>query len=77
MICIGVDYVMVFPLHRRQDKRKSCPPNTVLLHQFRRGEWAPNISPFPLKLETYLRMAKIPYQVIIIIINFNYFSRKI
>jgi len=36
----------------------------VLLHQFRRGrQEIPNYSPFCLKLETYLRMTKIPYEV--------------
>ena len=35
----------------------------VVLHQFSRGGVAPSPSPFPLKLETYLRMANIPYEV--------------
>lgn len=33
----------------------------VILHQYERGLGVPNLSPFCLKLETYLRMAKIPY----------------
>jgi hypothetical protein len=37
--------------------------DVVVLHQLDRGVFTPNISPFPLKLETYLRMANIPYQV--------------
>lgn len=37
--------------------------DVVLLHQLPRGRFTPTISPFSLKLETYLRMAKIPYQV--------------
>jgi len=37
------------------------PPNTVVLHQMSRGPYAPSMSNFPIKLETYLRMAKIPY----------------
>nr|CAH0109212.1 unnamed protein product [Daphnia galeata] len=36
--------------------------DVVVLHQLDRGVFTPNISPFPLKLETYLRMANIPYQ---------------
>ena len=48
----------------RKKPKKNVPKGTVLLHQF-----APvrrltvNGSPPCLKLETYLRMAKIPYQV--------------
>jgi len=47
--------------------------DVVVLHQLDRGVFTPNISPFPLKLETYLRMANIPYQVyrLIYIVN-NY-----
>jgi hypothetical protein len=37
--------------------------NFVVLHQLKRGKWTPCVSPFALKLETYLRMAGIPYQV--------------
>lgn len=35
----------------------------VALHQLPRSPVTPSPSPFPLKLETYLRMASIPYQV--------------
>ncbi|KAH9494841.1 hypothetical protein Btru_017946 [Bulinus truncatus] len=41
---------------------KNYPPNTVILFQLERGPYAPSVSPFPLKLETYLKMSKIPYQ---------------
>jgi hypothetical protein len=40
------------------------PKCTVILHQAGRGPFAPSLSPFAVKLETYLRMAKIPYKVI-------------
>ena len=43
-------------------KRKSVPDNVVLLYSFPRATFAPNASPFVLKMETYLRMAKIPYE---------------
>ena len=39
------------------------PRDKVILFQVRRGPFAPSMSPFALKLETYLRMAEIPYQV--------------
>ncbi|XP_021946794.1 failed axon connections homolog [Folsomia candida] len=37
--------------------------DTVILHCIERGKPIPSISPFVLKLETYLRMVDIPYQV--------------
>ena len=43
--------------------RKDYPPDTVILHQLGRGPYAPSLTPFAVKLETYLRMAKIPYMV--------------
>ena len=36
--------------------------DVVVLHQFFRARHAPNGSPFPIKLETYLRIAKIDYE---------------
>ena len=44
-------------------KRDSLEEDVVLLHQLERGIFTPSISPFPMKLETYLRMASIPYKV--------------
>lgn len=44
-------------------KPKEHPVNTVILHQIGRGPYAPSMTPFAVKLETFLRMAKIPYQV--------------
>lgn len=41
----------------------------VILHQFNKGGVTPSPSPFVLKLETYLRMAGIPYEVIKIILE--------
>ena len=37
--------------------------DVVILHQFPRGRITPSISPFVMKLETYLRMADIKYVV--------------
>ncbi|ODM93959.1 hypothetical protein Ocin01_12720 [Orchesella cincta] len=41
---------------------KNTPKDVVILHQIAPGVGAPNASPFALKLETYLRMAQIPYK---------------
>ncbi|XP_002731577.1 failed axon connections homolog [Saccoglossus kowalevskii] len=38
------------------------PRDIVILHLTGRSRFAPSLSPFPLKLETYLRFAKIPYK---------------
>lgn len=34
----------------------------IVLHQFPRIKYAPSPSPFPMKLETFLRMNKLPYE---------------
>ena len=47
----------------KKKPKKDYPRDVVILHQIRRAPLTPNLSPFCLKLETYLRMAKIPYQV--------------
>lgn len=49
--------------YRKKQKRKNYPNDVVILHQVPRGLRAPSASPFALKLETFLRMAKISYQV--------------
>ena len=36
--------------------------DTVILHGFPRPKTTPNFSPFILKLETFLKAAKIPYE---------------
>ena len=47
----------------RRKRRAAYPKDKVILHQFPRGIYAPTPSPFALKLETWLRMSGIPYQV--------------
>ncbi|XP_076468610.1 failed axon connections homolog [Babylonia areolata] len=48
---------------RQNDKkRKEYPQDTVILHHIGRGPYAPSLVPFAVKLETYLRMANIPYK---------------
>ncbi|RUS77883.1 hypothetical protein EGW08_014357 [Elysia chlorotica] len=39
-----------------------APPNTVVLYQLPRAPYTPSLTPFAVKLETYLRLANIPYQ---------------
>ncbi|KAK8754398.1 hypothetical protein OTU49_016061 [Cherax quadricarinatus] len=51
---------------KRQNRRKkwnNAGKDFVVLHMFPRGHFSPSLSPFVVKLETYLRMAEIPYQV--------------
>ncbi|XP_056017176.1 failed axon connections homolog [Ostrea edulis] len=63
-ICVtAVVGVVLVTLIRRNRKRikKVYPPNTIVHHQIGRGPYAPSNSPFSLKLETYLRMAKVPF----------------
>lgn len=47
---------------RQTQSNADYPKDTVILHQLGRGPYAPSLTPFAVKLETYLRMAKIPYQ---------------
>lgn len=46
-----------------REAKKYHPRDTVIHHQMGRGPYAPSMTPFAVKLETYLRMARIPYQV--------------
>ena len=39
------------------------PRDKVIVHQITKGTYAPSLGHFVLKLETYLRIAKIPYEV--------------
>lgn len=53
---------------KRQEKLRRAAwnrvgKNVVVLHQFERGTNVPNLSPFALKVETFLRMHKIEYIV--------------
>lgn len=46
-----------------RQKWDSAGENVVVLHQFYRAKTHPNASPFPMKLETYYRIAGIEYIV--------------
>ncbi|XP_076439600.1 failed axon connections homolog [Babylonia areolata] len=53
----------LFMLLRSKKARRTAPKDTVLIYGLDRGMAAPSTSPFPLKLETFCRMAGIPYMV--------------
>nr|XP_011456794.2 failed axon connections homolog [Crassostrea gigas] len=63
-ICIagilGIVLVLVFKWRKKRVK-KNYPPNTIIHHQIGRGPYAPSKTPFAVKLETYLRMTKVPF----------------
>ncbi len=54
-----------------KNSSSEIPVPNLVLHSFERGKTCPNISPFVLKLETYLRMAGIPYEVNILTLSEN------
>ena len=65
-VCLSVCLFVYLSVthHSLFSSRETAPRDTVLLHAgIRRGPKAPSFSPYSFKLETYLRMAKIPYQV--------------
>ncbi len=48
-------------IESQEEKKEEGPPK-VILHQYPPGKSIPSLSPFCLKLETFLRMNKIPYE---------------
>ncbi|XP_076059272.1 failed axon connections homolog isoform X2 [Oratosquilla oratoria] len=51
---------------KMKNKRKqwdAVGKDVVLLHQFWRGKYCPNLSPFALKVESFIRLANIEYKV--------------
>ncbi|XP_046551615.1 failed axon connections homolog [Haliotis rubra] len=63
-VVVAVASVVVLRKLLLKQKAKEYPRDTVILHQIGRGPYAPSMTPFAVKLETYLRMARIPYQVV-------------
>uniref|UniRef100_A0A0B7AW78 GST N-terminal domain-containing protein n=1 Tax=Arion vulgaris TaxID=1028688 RepID=A0A0B7AW78_9EUPU len=63
VIAAPVVFIIYLKVRSRPSKMPTvdCPPNTVVVYQWHRGPYAPSISPFPIKLETYLRLANISY----------------
>ncbi|XP_060064256.1 failed axon connections homolog isoform X2 [Ylistrum balloti] len=48
----------------RRTIRKEYPRDTIVIHQIGRGPYVPSLTPFAIKLETYLRLEGIPYEVV-------------
>jgi len=59
---VAIKTYTIYKKSQQRQKWNAVGKNVVVLHQVQRGKFTPSISPFPLKLETYLRMAKIPYE---------------
>ncbi|XP_062591143.1 failed axon connections homolog isoform X2 [Saccostrea cucullata] len=51
-------------LRRNSKGIQSFPKDVVLLHHCGKGPYVPSLSPFIIKLETFLKMAGIPYQIV-------------
>ncbi|XP_071539788.1 failed axon connections homolog [Panulirus ornatus] len=50
-------------LRSSRGKCMDVDQDVVLLHQFQRGKYCPNLSPYALKVEAFLRLADIKYEV--------------
>lgn len=47
---------------KKAQRVKAYPKDVVILHQFPRSQNVPSMSPFCLKVETWLRMASVKYE---------------
>ncbi|XP_045599745.2 failed axon connections homolog isoform X1 [Procambarus clarkii] len=64
VVVLGSVYVYRCVVRRnRRRKWRQAGENVVLVHCFRPGFFTPCVSPFVMKLLTYLRLAQIPYKV--------------
>ena len=61
--CIVLFYILIVRFWFSTAKWDNTPKDVLILHSLPRGKCIPSPSPFVLKLETYFRMADIPYQV--------------
>ena len=62
VVTLTVIYFIVKRLQGKSNSNSPTKPGTVLLHQFPPSHLVPSGSPPCLKLETFLRMTKIPYK---------------
>ncbi|KAK6167487.1 hypothetical protein SNE40_021503 [Patella caerulea] len=65
LLGIGALAVVGFLIKKYLNKsvnKADYPKDTVILHQLGSGPYCPSLSPFVIKVETYLRMNKIPYK---------------
>nr|XP_022317453.1 failed axon connections homolog [Crassostrea virginica] len=64
---LSILVLLVVLKFRRSNGRypiRPFPRDMVLLHQCGKGPHAPSLSPFIMKLETFLKVAQIPYQIV-------------
>jgi glutathione S-transferase len=59
---IGYKYFQKVQMQKKLERWNNTPKDVVILHGIPRSPTIPSASPFILKLETYLRMAKIKYE---------------
>ena len=63
LLGVGIKLFKKYRASQRRQRWSQAGKDVVVLHQFMRGTNMPNLSPFALKLETFLRMANIKYVV--------------
>ncbi|XP_061181501.1 failed axon connections homolog [Saccostrea echinata] len=54
----------IIKLRRHSKGIQSWPKDVVLLHHCGKGPYAPSLSPFIIKLETFLKLTDIPYEIV-------------
>ncbi|XP_076456979.1 failed axon connections homolog [Babylonia areolata] len=66
LVAVGISVVVICFRRRSADsasfRTANAPDNVVLLHQLGHGPYCPSLSPFVLKVETFLRVNNIPYK---------------
>lgn len=63
VLVVGVTILHRYFANKRRKKWAAVGKDVVVVHALPKGRLTPNISPFVMKLETYLRLASIPYEV--------------